>query len=84
MSSLRSIVVTDGSSVRRVLPTILIDIKGTEKRPRFSEFRFKEADSVIIGHSLENDFGLRRNFLKGLAGDQINLILAAAAFNLKK
>jgi hypothetical protein len=27
---------------------------------------------------------LKRNFLKGFAGDQINLLMAAAAFNFRK
>ena len=37
----------------------------------------------IIGH-LKSDFRLARNYLKGFIGDQINLLLAAAAWNLKK
>ncbi|MDX2464154.1 MAG: hypothetical protein QNK31_06555, partial [Porticoccus sp.] len=32
----------------------------------------------------KSDHRLKRNFLKGFAGDQINLIMAAAAFNFKK
>lgn len=37
----------------------------------------------MIGH-LKSDYGLGRNYLKGLVGDQITLLMAAAAFNFKK
>ncbi len=47
--------------------------------------KFKRRSSIepIIGH-LKSDFRLARNYLKGFIGDEINLLLAAAAFNLKK
>ncbi len=38
---------------------------------------------AVIGH-LEADHRLNRNYLKGFAGDQINVFMAAAAFNFKK
>ncbi len=37
----------------------------------------------VIGH-LKQDFRLCRNFLKGFIGDQLNLLMAACAWNLKK
>ena len=37
----------------------------------------------IIGH-LKSDFRWSRNFLKGIKGDEINLLMTAAAWNLKK
>ena len=37
----------------------------------------------MIGH-LKTDNRLAKNFLKGVTGDQINVMLAAAAFNLRK
>ncbi|NLJ39772.1 MAG: IS5 family transposase [Candidatus Atribacteria bacterium] len=37
----------------------------------------------VIGH-LKSDYRLGRNFLKGVPGDAINTILAAAAFNIRK
>lgn len=37
----------------------------------------------IIGH-LKSDFRLAKNYLKGAIGDHINLLLAAAAWNLNK
>ncbi|WP_420481226.1 transposase [Bathymodiolus thermophilus thioautotrophic gill symbiont] len=37
----------------------------------------------IIGH-LKADFRLSRNLLKGKIGDEINVLMAAMAWNLKK
>ena len=41
-------------------------------------FRRRAGIEPIIGH-LKSDHRLKRNFLKGFAGDQINLLMAAAA-----
>ncbi|WP_164707696.1 hypothetical protein [Bathymodiolus thermophilus thioautotrophic gill symbiont] len=38
---------------------------------------------VFIGH-LKADFRLSRNLLKGQVGDEINVLMAAVAWNLKK
>ena len=46
-------------------------------------FRRRAGIEPIIGH-LKSDHRLKRNFLKGFVGDQINLLMAAAAFNFKK
>lgn len=43
----------------------------------------RSAIEPIIGH-LKTDHRLGRNFYKGLVGDQINVLLAAAAFNFKR
>jgi len=43
----------------------------------------RAAIEPIIGH-LKSDFRLSRNFLKGVLGDEINLLMAATAWNLKK
>lgn len=45
--------------------------------------RRRAAIEPIIGH-LKSDYRLSRNFLKGIAGDQINLLMAATAWNLRK
>jgi IS5 family transposase len=45
--------------------------------------RRRAAIEPIIGH-LKSDFRLSRNYLKGIAGDEINLLMAATAWNLKK
>ena len=42
----------------------------------------RAAIEPIIGH-LKSDFRLSRNFLKGVMGDEINLLMAATAWNLK-
>lgn len=43
----------------------------------------RAAVEPIIGH-LKSDYRLSRNHLKGKAGDQANVILAAAAYNMAK
>lgn len=43
----------------------------------------RAAIEPIIGH-LKTDYRLGRNFLKGIKGDHINIILAAAAMNFKR
>ncbi len=47
------------------------------------KFKRRAAIEPIIGH-LKQDYRMERNYLKGFIGDQINLLLAATAFNLKK
>lgn len=46
-------------------------------------FRRRAAIEPVISH-LKHQYRLARCFLKGLVGDQVNLLLAAAAWNLKK
>lgn len=50
------------------------------KRKRHSR---RAAIEPVIGH-LKSDYRLCRNYLKGILGDQINLLLAAAAMNFKR
>ncbi len=60
--------------------------KGTseyEKKKAKARFRRRAAIEPVIGH-LKTDNRLSRNFLKGVIGDQINVMLAAAAFNMRK
>ena len=52
-----------------------------EKKRRL--FRQRASIEPIIGH-LKTDHRLGRNFYKGLLGDAINIMLAAAAFNFKR
>jgi IS5 family transposase len=54
-----------------------------DKRKARENFRRRSAIEPVIGH-VKNDFRLARNYLKGAIGDVINLLLAAAAFNMKK
>ena len=46
-------------------------------------FRKRAGIEPIIGH-LKSDHRLNRSYLKGFKGDQINILMAAAAFNFKK
>jgi len=54
-----------------------------EKRTLRQKFRRRAAIEPVIGH-LKSDTGLVRNYLKGIIGDKINAMLAAAAFNFRK
>lgn len=54
-----------------------------QKQKTRKRFRRRAGIEPIIGH-LKSDYRLMRNFLKGQAGDSINLMMAAAAFNFKK
>jgi len=54
-----------------------------QKRKARMRFRRRAAIEPCIGH-LKARFGLDKNWLRGTQGDQTNLLLAAAAYNLKK
>ncbi len=54
--------------------------KSTKMRKRFGR---RAAIEPVISH-LKHDYRLLRCFLKGFRGDQINLMLAAAAWNFRK
>ena len=54
------------------------------KRKKLSEAHKKRAGiEPVIGH-VKADHRLKRNFYKGITGDNINIMLAAAAFNFKR
>jgi IS5 family transposase len=59
------------------------DATAYQKSRDRKRFRKRAGIEPVIGH-LKSDFRLGRNFLKGLLGDSLNLLMAAAAFNLKK
>lgn len=61
------------------------DKNATEREKEKMRHRFRRRSSVeaVIGH-LKQDFRLMRCYLKGTLGDQINLLMAASAWNLKK
>lgn len=54
-----------------------------QKEEKRAKFQRRAAVEPIIGH-LKNDYRMARNYLKGFVGDQINLLMAACAWNLKK
>lgn len=71
--------------------TIAISIPGvklkrdTKEQINIKREKFKRRAAIepIIGH-IKSDHRMARNYLKGFKGDEINLLLAATAFNLKK
>ena len=54
-----------------------------QKEQKRKKFRRRAAIEPCIGH-LKSDHRLSRNYLKGFIGDEINLLMAATAWNLKK
>jgi IS5 family transposase len=54
-----------------------------QKTKMRKRFRGRAGIESIIGH-LKQDHRLSRNFLSGVLGDEINTLLAAVAFNMKK
>lgn len=69
-------------STRVLAPTNGNGKSNCEKTKLRKHFRRRAAIEPIIGHA-KSDFGLKRNYLKGEIGDQVNAILAASAFNFK-
>ncbi len=71
--------------------TIAISIPGvrlkrdTQEQINIKREKFKRRAAIepIIGH-MKSDHRMARNYLKGFKGDEINLLLSATAFNLKK
>lgn len=53
-----------------------------QKQKTRKKFQRRAAIEPVISHA-KQDFRLGRNYLKGFLGDEINLILAAMAFNMK-
>ena len=54
-----------------------------QKDKKRKRCRQRAAIEPLIGH-LKSDYRLSRNFLKGMIGDEINLFMAASAWNLRK
>ena len=54
-----------------------------QKEVKREKFRRRAAIEPIIGH-VKSDHRMAVNYLKGFIGDQMNLLLAASAFNMKK
>ena len=67
----------------------MLPAKGLKRDSRYQrdkkrkQCKRRAAIEPIIGH-LKSDFRLSRNYLKGIMGDEINLLMAATAWNLKK
>jgi transposase, IS5 family len=54
-----------------------------QKQKRKEDLQRRAAIEPTIGH-LKQNYRLGRNFYKGIAGDHINVMLAAAAYNFKR
>ncbi len=54
-----------------------------QRRKTRQRLRRRAAIEPVIGH-LKSDFKLARNYLRGVVGDHINVLLAATAFNIRK
>jgi IS5 family transposase len=69
--------------------TEVIRVHQLNKKKKYSDrrwkawFRRRASIEAIISH-LKNDYGLRKNYLKGSVGDSINLMLTGAAYNFRK
>ncbi|MDR4516384.1 MAG: IS5 family transposase [Nitrosomonas sp.] len=69
--------------------TIILPGKALKRDSRYQrdkkrkQCRRRAAIEPIIGH-LKSDYRMARNYLKGAIGDQINLLMAACAWNLKQ
>ena len=77
-----------GTKVSGVTKILVPDIpKATDsyykKRKKRTMFCKRAGIEPTIGH-LKSDFRLGRNFYKGVFGDNINIMLAAAAYNFKR
>ena len=76
---------------QKILGETKIEIPGTPKasdsyfikKKKEKLFRKRAGIEPVIGH-LKSDHRLSRNFYKGLFGDSINVMLAAAAKNFKR
>ena len=54
-----------------------------QRKKRSQAHRKRAGIEPVIGH-IKTDHRLNRNFYKGIVGDNINIMLAAAAFNFKR
>ena len=66
-----------------VMPKMLKRESYYLKKKREERCRSRAGIEGLISH-LKHDHRMLRNYLKGTAGDQINTLLAAAAYNMKK
>ena len=57
--------------------------KSSMKPSEWRWFKRRSAIEPVIGH-MKQDHRMDRNYLKGTEGDQMNVILAACGFNLRK
>jgi IS5 family transposase len=86
----QTVVYDRGGRGRNEIDGVTIKTPGNSKQRRTEEerkadkalFRARAGIEPDIGH-LKSDYGMARNFLRGILGDAVNALLAGAAFNLK-
>lgn len=85
-------IVDRGYRGKSIIENTEIIIPNTKKDSTLSKYKkqikrkhcqSRAAIEPIIGH-MKHDHRMARNFLKGVIGDQINALMAAAGFNFKK
>jgi IS5 family transposase len=70
-------------SIEIVMPEVLKKESYYLKKQREARCRSRAGIEGLISH-LKYDHRMRRNYLKGVSGDKMNTILAAAAYNMMK
>jgi len=70
-------------SIEIVMPKTLKRESYYLKKQREARCRSRAGIEGLISH-LKYDYRMRRNYLKGVSGDKINTVLAAAAYNMMK
>ena len=70
-------------SIEIVMPKVLKKESYYLKKQREERCRSRAGIEGLISH-LKYDHRMRRNYLKGVSGDKINTLLAAAAYNMMK
>jgi IS5 family transposase len=70
-------------SIEIVMPNVFKKESYYMKKQREARCRSRAGIEGLISH-LKYDHRMRRNYLKGVSGDKINTILAAAAYNMMK
>jgi IS5 family transposase len=83
-------IVDKGYKIKGGIPDLDIVMPKNLKRESYYQKKMREArcrsragTEGLISH-LKHDHRMLRNYLSGSAGDQINTLLAAAAYNMKK
>ena len=79
----KEVAINDNTIITSIPGTVLKKDTQKEKDIKREKFKRRAAIEPIIGH-MKSDYRMARNYLKGFIGDEINLLLAASAFNLKK
>ena len=77
-------VIINDKTISISIPDIRLK-RDTQEQINIKREKFKRRAAIepIIGH-MKSDHRMVRNYLKGFKGDEINLLLTATAFNLKK